>query len=124
MSICSEDGVLTIKADFAEKISGLTIGDRRGDDTIYRLRYLDSSQFAWLADTFWYDYGWMELGDVERYYSEEELEWDSSLFPLRNPLVKAEPAPAERRTRKVLHQVRQTVLISFGLMNYEKEKCV
>ena len=26
------------------------------------LRYLDSPQFAWLADTFWYDYGRMELG--------------------------------------------------------------
>ena len=83
-----EDGVLTIKADFAEKISGLTIGDRRGDDTIYRLRYLDSSQFAWMADTFWYDYGWMELGDVERYYSEEELE------------VGQQPVPAPKSARE------------------------
>ena len=78
-----EDGVLTIKAEFAEKICGLTIGDRRGDDTIYRLRYLDSSQFAWLADTFWYDYGWMELGDVGRYYSAEELEVGQQLVPAR-----------------------------------------
>ena len=38
-----------------------------------RLRYLDSPQFAWLADTFWYDYGRMELGDAERYYSEAEM---------------------------------------------------
>ena len=83
-----EDGVLTIKADFAEKVSGLTIGDRRGDDTIYCLRYLDSSQFAWLADTFWYDYGWMELGDVERYYSEEELE------------VGQQPVPAPKSARE------------------------
>ena len=41
---------------------------------IYRLRYLDSPQFAWLADLFWYDYGWMKTGDTERYYSEDELE--------------------------------------------------
>ena len=52
-------------------------------DTIYRLRYLDSSQFAWLADTFWYDYGWMELGDVGRYYSEEELEVGQQPVPAR-----------------------------------------
>lgn len=38
-----------------------------------RLRYMDSPQFAWLADTFWYDYGRMELGDAERYYSDAEM---------------------------------------------------
>ena len=48
------NGVLTVQADFAEKISGLTIEDR-AHDIIYRLRYLDSPQFAWLADVFWYD---------------------------------------------------------------------
>ena len=68
-----KNGVLTIKADFAEQISGLMIDDS-AHDTIYRLRYLDSPQFAWLADTLWYDYGWMELGDAERYYSEAELQ--------------------------------------------------
>ena len=68
-----KNGVLTIKADFAEQISGLMIDDSV-HDTIYRLRYLDSPQFAWLADTLWYDYGWMELGDAERYYSEAELQ--------------------------------------------------
>ena len=47
-----QNGVLTVKADFADKISGLTIEDR-DHDTIYHLRYLDSPQFAWLADTFW-----------------------------------------------------------------------
>ena len=68
-----EKGVLTIQADFAERISGLEIEDR-DYDVIYRLRYLDSPQFAWLADLFWYDYGWMKTGDTERYYSEDELE--------------------------------------------------
>ncbi len=68
-----EKGVLTIQVDFAERISGLEIEDR-DYDVIYRLRYLDSPQFAWLADLFWYDYGWMKTGDTERYYSEDELE--------------------------------------------------
>ena len=58
------NGVLTVQADFAEKISGLTIEDR-AHDIIYRLRYLDSPQFAWLADVFWYDEGWSETGDRE-----------------------------------------------------------
>ena len=58
------NGVLTVQADFAEKISGLTIEDK-AHDIIYRLRYLDSSQFAWLADVFWYDEGWSETGDRE-----------------------------------------------------------
>ena len=67
-----QNGVLTVQADFAERISGLTIDDS-AHYTIYRLRYLDSRQFAWLADTFWHDYGRMELGDAERYYSEAEM---------------------------------------------------
>lgn len=40
----------------------------------YRLRYLDSSQFASLTDIFWYDDGWSETGDAEAYYSAEELQ--------------------------------------------------
>ena len=67
------NGVLTVQADFAEKISGLTIEDR-AHDIIYRLRYLDSPQFAWLADVFWYDEGWSETGDREAYYSAAELQ--------------------------------------------------
>ena len=29
-------------------------------------------QFAWLADTFWLDYGMMTMGDEARYYSDAE----------------------------------------------------
>ena len=65
------NGVLTVQADFAEQISGLTIEDK-DHDTVYHLRYLDSPQFAWLADTFWLDYGMMTLGDEARYYSDAE----------------------------------------------------
>ena len=64
-------GILTIRADFAEQISGLTIEDR-DHDAIYHLRYLDSPQFAWLADTFWMDHGIITMGDEERYYSDAE----------------------------------------------------
>lgn len=68
-----QNGVLTIRADFAEQISGLMIDDP--DQSVrYRLRYLDSSQFASLTDIFWYDAGWSETGDAETYYSAEELQ--------------------------------------------------
>ena len=60
-----QNGVLTVQADFAEQISGLTIEDK-DHDTVYHLRYLDSPQFAWLADTFWLDYGMMTMGDEAR----------------------------------------------------------
>ena len=66
-----QNGVLTVQADFAEQISGLTIEDK-DHDTVYHLRYLDSPQFAWLADTFWLDYGMMTMGDEARYYSDAE----------------------------------------------------
>ena len=50
-----QNGVLTIRADFAEQISGLMIDDP--DQSVrYRLRYLDSSQFASLTDIFWRSY--------------------------------------------------------------------
>ena len=67
------NGVLIVRADFAEQISGLTIEDK-DHDTVYHLRYLDSPQFAWLADVFWYDEGWSETGDREAYYSATELQ--------------------------------------------------
>ena len=68
-----QNGVLTIRADFAEQISGLMIDDP--DQSVrYRLRYLDSSQFASLTDIFWYDAGWSETGDAQTYYSAEELQ--------------------------------------------------
>lgn len=65
-------GVLTVEADFAEEISGLTIY-AMDESVIYHLRYLDSSQFAWLAQIFWHDDGWWEAGDAEAYYTAEEL---------------------------------------------------
>ena len=82
------NGVLTVRADFAEKISGLTIEDR-AHDIIYRLRYLDSPQFAWLADVFWYDKGWSETGDREAYYSAAELQAEADR--------KAESQKSEKR---------------------------
>ena len=68
-----QNGVLTVQADFAEQISGLMIDDPN-QSVRYRLRYLDSSQFASLTDIFWYDAGWSETGDAQTYYSAEELQ--------------------------------------------------
>lgn len=64
-------GVLIVKADFAERISGLRMGDG-ADGIVYHLRYLDSEQFAWMVDELWLDAGWSEVGDAETYYTEEE----------------------------------------------------
>ena len=67
-----KDGVLTVKSDFAEQISGLMLDDA-DNGIIYHLRYLNSSQFAWLTEELWLDDGWQEVGDAEKYYSAEEL---------------------------------------------------
>ena len=100
------DGVLTVQADFAEKISGLTIEDR-AHDIIYRLRYLDSPQFAWLADTFWLDYGMMTMGDEARYYSDAERQ------------AQAERKRAEHeQTRNIFALLEGTWISEDGLQKY------
>lgn len=100
------NGVLTVQADFAEQISGLTIEDK-DHDTVYHLRYLDSPQFAWLADTFWLDYGMMTLGDEARYYSDAERQ---------------EQAERERteheQTRNVFALLEGTWISEDGLQKY------
>ena len=100
------NGVLTVQADFAEKISGLTIEDR-AHDIIYRLRYLDSPQFAWLADTFWLDYGMMTMGDEARYYSDAERQ------------AQAERKRAEHeQTRNIFALLEGTWISEDGLQKY------
>ncbi len=71
-----KNGIITVKADFANQISGIMINDAE-NGIIYRLRYLDSPQFAWLADVLWLDDGWNEMGDAEKYYTAEELQVQS-----------------------------------------------
>ena len=100
------NGVLTVQADFAEKISGLAIEDR-AHDIIYRLRYLDSPQFAWLADTFWLDYGMMTMGDEARYYSDAERQ------------AQAERKRAEHeQTRNIFALLEGTWISEDGLQKY------
>lgn len=100
------NGVLTVQADFAEQISGLTIEDK-DHDTVYHLRYLDSPQFAWLADTFWLDYGMMTLGDEARYYSDAERQ------------AQAERERAEHaQTRNVFALLEGTWISEDGLQKY------
>ena len=99
------NGVLTVQADFAEQISGLTIEDK-DHDTVYHLRYLDSPQFAWLADTFWLDYGMMTMGDEARYYSDAERQ------------AQAERERAEHeQTRNVFALLEGTWISEDGLQN-------
>ncbi len=67
-----DGSVMTVKSQFAEKISGIKIDDA-DSGLIYHLRYLDSGQFAWMAEELWLDEGWTRVGDRERYYSADEL---------------------------------------------------
>ena len=101
-----QNGVLTIRAEFAERISGLTIDDS-AHDTIYHLRYLDSAQFAWLADTLWLDYGRMTMGDEARYYSDAE----------RQAQAERERA-AHEQTRRVFALLEGTWISEDGLQKY------
>ena len=101
-----QNGVLTVQADFAEQISGLTIEDK-DHDTVYHLRYLDSPQFAWLADTFWLDYGMMTMGDEARYYSDAERQ------------AQAERESAEHeQTRNIFALLEGTWISEDGLQKY------
>ena len=101
-----KNGVLTIRAEFAERISGLTIDDS-AHDTIYRLRYLDSPQFAWLADTLWMDYGVMTMGDEALYYSDAE----------RQPQAERERAEREQM-RNTFALLEGTWISEDGLQKY------
>lgn len=98
---------MTIRADFAEKISGLTIR-KSNDSFIFQLRYLDSEQFAWLAQVFAYDEGWSQYGNTEAYYSAEE----------RKALE--DKAAAERQTTaKIFALLEGTWVSEDGMQRYE-----
>lgn len=102
-----QNGVLTIRADFAEQISGLMIDDP--DQSVrYRLRYLDSSQFASLTDIFWYDDGWSETGDAEAYYSAEELQAEAD-----------RKAAIRQETQETFALLEGTWVCEDGLRKYE-----
>lgn len=101
------NGVLTIQADFAEQISGLMIEDR-ANDVVYHLRYLDSSQFAWLADVFWYDDGWCEMGDREAYYSAAELQAEAD-----------RKAESQKAAQEAFALLEGTWVTENGLQKYE-----
>ena len=102
-----QKGVLTIRADFAERISGLMIR-KSNDSFIFQLRYLDSEQFAWLAQVFAYDEGWSQYGNTEAYYSAEE----------RKALE--DKAAAERQTTaKIFALLEGTWVSEDGMQRYE-----
>ena len=101
------NGVLTVRADFAENISGLTIEDR-AHDVIYHLRYLDSPQFAWLADVFWHDDGWHETGDREAYYSAAELQAEAD-----------RKAESRKEAQEAFALLEGTWVTEDGLQKYE-----
>ena len=101
------NGVLTVRADFAENISGLTIEDR-AHDVIYHLRYLDSPQFAWLADVFWHDDGLRETGDREAYYSAAELQAEAD-----------RKAESRKEAQEAFALLEGTWVTEDGLQKYE-----
>ena len=65
-------GRVEITADDVSEITSLTIEDYQ---FMYKLRYLDTNQYAVLAYSWTYDVGWEDKGgDIEDYYTKEELE--------------------------------------------------
>ena len=89
--ISFEKGVLTLKSDAASQISGIYLYVSNG---YFRLRYLDSDQYAVLKYEFVDDIGYMEFGDREAYYTQEELE--------RFEAEKQQEEAADRRVFKYL----------------------
>ena len=75
---------------------------------IHILRYLDSPQFAWLADVFWYDEGWSETGDREAYYSAAELQAEAD-----------RKAESQKEAQEVFALLEGTWITEDGLQKYE-----
>ena len=80
----------------------------RAHYSIYRLRYLDSPQFAWLADVFWYDEGWSDTGDREAYYSAAELQAEAD-----------RKAESQKEAQEVFALLEGTWVTEDGLQKYE-----
>ncbi len=91
-SFTYKNGVLTIRHPKAESISGLIINTK--DDMRYALRYLNSEQFSGLYYIFAYDIGFIECGDKEAYYTEEEMQAFAD-----------EAAATERRSREAFEML-------------------
>lgn len=102
-----QKGVLTIRADFAERISGLMIR-KSNDSFIFQLRYLDSEQFAWLAQVFAYDEGWSQYGNTEAYYSAEERK-----------ALEDKSAAERQRTAEIFALLEGTWRSEDGMRRYE-----
>lgn len=66
-------GVLTIKTDHADRISGIKVWDSNRDVYFY-VRYMDSDSYAMLVYSWADDVGYMVNGDEDAYYTQEEKE--------------------------------------------------
>ena len=64
-------GVLTLKSSDPAKISGIAL--YVSSDYYFKIRYLDSDQYAVLTYEFVSDIGFEEFGDRKAYYTDEEL---------------------------------------------------
>ena len=98
----SQEGILTVQADFANRISGLRIEDP-AHNTTYHLRYLDSPQFAWLADIYTDSFGVIVMGDQDRYF---------------DALFDAEQAAILRESRNNFALLEGTWVSEDGLQKY------
>ena len=98
----SQEGILTVQADFANRISGLRIEDP-AHNTTYHLRYLDSPQFAWLANIYTDSFGVIVMGDQDRYF---------------DALFDAEQAAILRESRNNFALLEGTWVSEDGLQKY------
>ena len=66
------DNRIVIKSKNPQKISGVYIYPTENYDYYYKIRYLDSDDYALLTCWFVYDLGWEDIGDDDKYLFESE----------------------------------------------------
>ena len=101
------NGVLTVQADFAEKISGLTIEDR-AHDIIYRLRYLDSRSL----------HGWQTCSGTMKAGAKRETAKRITVQPSCKRKLSEKPK-AKRKHRRSFALLEGTWVTEDGLQKYE-----
>lgn len=76
-----KNGVYTIEGAGTERISGIMLS---GNYVRFRIRYLNSSQYAVLCDYEATEIGWVTYGDEEQYYTQDELDRQKAAVDQRN----------------------------------------
>ena len=63
---------ILIKTSDPARVSGIYVYPEENYDYYYKIRYLDSDDYAILQSMFVYDLGWEDLGDTDKYLFDSE----------------------------------------------------